>query len=207
MKPRRGEASARRRTVAAWRLGMTSETDHSVGARRRSGSVAGPSPTPVALLLSEVPEDYDLLYLCVPPRYRVDEKGEGRVVRASVPALSAYVASKTACGKLLDLCRGLDRPLDEFVAAAGLATFAARVPARSSPRAWRRRSRLRPSLVLYRRRVKSAFCSLLLGTRFGRASFLLQLKNRLTYGPRCLCNLIRRVWTLRTAIEIQPRVL
>ena len=47
----------------------------------------------------------------------------------------------------------------------------------------------------------------LLGTRFGRASSLLQLKNRLTYGPRCLCNLIRRVWTLGTAIEIQPRVL
>ena len=37
----------------------------------------------VALLLSEVPEDYDVLYLCVPPRYRVDEKGDGRVVRAS----------------------------------------------------------------------------------------------------------------------------
>ena len=83
----------------------------------------------MAILLSEVPEDYDLLYLCVPERYRVDEKGEGRVARASVPALSAYVVSKTACGKLLELCRGgLGRPLGEAVAAAGLVTYAARAP-------------------------------------------------------------------------------
>ena len=84
----------------------------------------------VALLLSEVPGDYDLLYLCVPPRYRVDEKGEGRVVRASCPSLSAYVASKAACGKLLELVRaGLDRPLSEAaVANADLVTYAARAP-------------------------------------------------------------------------------
>ena len=83
----------------------------------------------VALLLSEVPEDYDVLYLCVPPRYRVDEKGDGRVARASCPSLSAYVASKTACGKLLELCRaGLDRPLGEAVANADLVTYAARAP-------------------------------------------------------------------------------
>ena len=83
----------------------------------------------MALLLSELPEDYDVLYLCVPPRYRVDEKGEGRIVRASVPALSAYVASRRSCEKLLELCRrGLDRPLGDAVVAADLATFVARAP-------------------------------------------------------------------------------
>ena len=57
------------------------------------------------------------------------EKGEGRVARASVPALSAYVVSKIACGKLLDLVRAaLDRPLGEAVAAADLVTYAAQAP-------------------------------------------------------------------------------
>ena len=83
----------------------------------------------VALLLSELPENYDLLYLCVPPRYAVDQNGDGRVVRASCPSLSAYVASRRACGTLLDLVRaGLDRPLGDAVAAAGLVTYAARAP-------------------------------------------------------------------------------
>ena len=45
-----------------------------------------------------------------------------------------------------------------------------------------------------------------LRTRFapGRL-FWLQLKNRLTYGPRCLCNLIRRGSTVFAAADIQPR--
>ena len=124
LKPRRGEVARAASHCQAWRL---CTTDHLLVLE--DGVEANPDlADAVALLLSELPENYDVLYLCVPPRYRVDEKGEGRVVRASVPALSAYVASKTACGKLLDLCRGLDRPLGEFVAAAGLATFAARVP-------------------------------------------------------------------------------
>ena len=49
------------------------------------------------------------------------------------------------------------------------------------------------------------FC-LGLRTRFAPGTlFLVQLKNRLTYGPRCLCNLIRRVSTLFAAAEIQRR--
>jgi len=125
LKPRRGEVARAASHCAAWRL---CTTDHLLVLE--DGVEAPPDlADAVALLLSEVPEDYDVLYLCVPPRYRVDEKGEGRVVRASVPALSAYVASKTACGKLLELCRaGLDRPLGEAVAAADLVTYAARAP-------------------------------------------------------------------------------
>ena len=128
LKPRRGEVARAASHCQAWRRGMTSGTDHLLVLE--DGAEAPPDlADAVALLLSEVPEDYDVLYLCVPERYRVDEKGEGRFVRASVPALSAYVASKVACAKLIDLCRaGLDRPLGEFVAAAGLATYAARAP-------------------------------------------------------------------------------
>jgi len=125
LKPRRGEVARAASHCQAWRL---CTTDHLLVLE--DGVEANPDiADAVALLLSEVPDDYDLLYLCVPPRYRVDEKGEGRVVRASVPSLSAYVASRRACEKLLELCRrGLDRPLGNAVAAAGLATFAARAP-------------------------------------------------------------------------------
>ena len=121
----RGEVARAASHCQAWRL---CTTDHLLVLE--DGVEAPPDlADAVALLLSEVPDDYDLLYLCVPERYRVDEKGEGRVVRASVPSLSAYVASKPACGKLLELCRaGLDRPLGDAVAAAGLVTFAARAP-------------------------------------------------------------------------------
>ena len=105
-----GEVARAASHCAAWRL---CTTDHLLVLE--DGVEAPPDlADAVALLLSEVPEDYDLLYLSVPERYRVDEKGDGRGVRASVPALSAYVASKAACAKLLDLCRaGLDRPLGE----------------------------------------------------------------------------------------------
>ena len=125
LKPRRGEVARAASHCAAWRL---CTTDHLLVLE--DGVEAPPDlADAVAILLSELPEDYDLLYLCVPERYRVDEKGEGRVVRASVPSLSAYVASRRACEKLLELCRrGLDRPLGEAVAAAGLVTFAARAP-------------------------------------------------------------------------------
>ena len=100
LKPRRGEVAPR--GVALSRRGALCTTDHLLVLE--DGVEANPDlADAVALLLSEVPDDYDVLYLCVPPRYRVDEKGEGRVVRASVPSLSAYVASKTACGKLLEL--------------------------------------------------------------------------------------------------------
>ena len=128
LKPRRGEIARAASHCQAWRLGMTSEADHLLVLE--DGAEAQPDlADAVALLLSEVPEDYDVLYLCVPERYRVDEKGEGRVVRASCPVLSAYVASRRACGVLLDLCcAGLDRPLGEAVAAAGLVTYAARAP-------------------------------------------------------------------------------
>ncbi len=128
LKPRRGEIARAASHCQAWRLGMTSGTDHLLVLE--DGVEAQPDlADAVALLLSELPEDYDVLYLCVPERYRVDEKGEGRVARTSCPSLSAYVASKTACGKLLELCRGgLDRPLGEAVAAAGLVTYAARAP-------------------------------------------------------------------------------
>ena len=124
LKPRRGEVARAASHCAAWRL---CTTDHLLVLE--DGVEAPPDlADAVALLLSELPDDYDLLYLCVPPRYRVDEKGEGRVVRASCPSLSAYVASKTACGKLLELCRGLDRPLGDAVVEADLATFVARAP-------------------------------------------------------------------------------
>ena len=128
LKPRRGEVARAASHCQAWRRALASELDHLLVLE--DGVEAQPDlADAVALLLSEVPEDYDLLYLCVPPRYRVDEKNDGRVVRASVPALSAYVVSKTACGRLLELCRGgLDRPLGDAVAAAGLVTYAARAP-------------------------------------------------------------------------------
>jgi len=128
LKPRRGEVARAASHCAAWRLGLMSGTDHLLVLE--DGVEANPDlADAVSLLLSEVPDDYDLLYLCVPSRYAVDQNGDGRVVRASCPSLSAYVASKAACGKLLDLVRaGLDRPLSEAVADAGLATFAARAP-------------------------------------------------------------------------------
>jgi hypothetical protein len=125
LKPRRGEVARAASHCAAWRL---CTTDHLLVLE--DGVEAQPDLADVvALLLSEVPGDFDLLYLCVPERYRVDEKGEGRVVRASCPSLSAYVASKAACGKLLELCRaGLASPLGDAVVAADLATFVARAP-------------------------------------------------------------------------------
>ena len=123
LKPRRGEIARAASHCQAWRL---CTTDHLLVLE--DGVEANPDlADAVALLLSEVPENYDVLYLCVPPRYRVDEKGEGRVVRASVPALSAYVVSKTACEKLAELCRaGLDRPLGDAVARGRSATFGRR---------------------------------------------------------------------------------
>ncbi|CAH0379792.1 unnamed protein product [Pelagomonas calceolata] len=125
LKPRRGEVARAASHCQAWRL---CTTDHLLVLE--DGVEAPPDlADAVALLLSEVPEEYDLLYLCVPERYRVDEKGEGRVVRASVPSLSAYVVSRRACETLIELCRaGLDRSLGEAVAAAGLVTYAARAP-------------------------------------------------------------------------------
>ena len=66
----------------------------------------------------------------VPPLRQVDEKGEGRVVRASVPALSATWFRRRPAGSSLILCEGLDRPLGEAVVAAALATSRPRATGR-----------------------------------------------------------------------------
>ena len=50
----------------------------------------------VALLLSEVPEDYDVLYLCVPPAVASTRRARAASSGRPFPRLSAYVASHTA---------------------------------------------------------------------------------------------------------------
>lgn len=126
LRPRRGEVARAASHCAAWRRALEADVDHLL-VLEDGVEVAPDLADAVALLLAEVPA-YDVLYLLVPPRYRA-VAGAGRVVEASCPVLSAYVVSKRACGKLLDLCRGgLDRPLGAAVAAADFVTFAAREP-------------------------------------------------------------------------------
>ena len=133
LKPRRGEVARAASHCQAWRLGTTSGTDHLLVLE--DGVEAPDLADAVALLLSELPEDYDLLYLCVPP---VPRRREGRGSRRpmSVPALSACVPERYR----------VDRPLGERLSRpiSGVSSATGRL------RGWRRRLPGRRSFVLSR---------------------------------------------------------
>jgi len=136
--PTRGQVACAATHCAAWRWMLDRSAPHLL-VLEDDAEVSPGVAEAIALSLAELPADYDLLYLHVPPRFFRDDDGvrayhheTGRELRHVCAAyecwsLTAYVVSAAGAAKLLDLCvEGLDAPL---MAAANRAALDGRLKA------------------------------------------------------------------------------
>lgn len=118
--PSRGQVACASSHLAVWRSFLDSSFPHLV-VLEDDAELATRFLESLALLLAEIPADYDLLYLHVPPDRR--REGEGRILPAfETTTLTAYVISSKGAATLIDLLdeKGLDSPIDLFVNARAL---------------------------------------------------------------------------------------
>ena len=132
-RPNRGQVAAAASHCVAWRYCLDSGAPHLLVLEDDADLAPGVHEA-VALALAELPHDYDLLYLHVPPRFFRDDDdvrsfddatgAERAHVNCAYDtwSLTAYVVSKKGAGRLLDLAiRGLDAPLGTIVNREALA--------------------------------------------------------------------------------------